>query len=58
MRDGPRKHLTFGCTIDTALIGTGVVSMVNLYARVGTITDSVARTQTQPDRSVSLSCDK
>jgi hypothetical protein len=36
----------------TALIGTGVVSMVTLYARVSTIPDSVAHTQTQLDKQV------
>jgi hypothetical protein len=42
----------------TALIGTGVVSMINLYARVGAIADSVARTQTQLDRQVEHSVDR
>lgn len=42
----------------TALIGTGVVSMINLYARVATVTDSVARTQIQLDRQVEHSVDR
>ena len=42
----------------TALIGTGLVSMVTLYARVSTITDSVARTQTQLDKQVEHAVDR
>ena len=38
----------------TALIGTGVVAMINIYARVGTITDSVVRTQSQLDKAGAL----
>jgi hypothetical protein len=42
----------------TALIGTGVVSMVTLYARVSTITDSVVRKQTQLDKQVEHAVDR
>ena len=42
----------------TALIGTGLVSMVTLYARVSTITDSVARTQAQLDKQVEHAVDR
>ncbi|MFZ0592934.1 MAG: hypothetical protein WAM39_20920 [Bryobacteraceae bacterium] len=42
----------------TALIGTGVVSMINLYARVGAIADSVTRTQTQLDKQVEHAADR
>ncbi|MFZ0589609.1 MAG: hypothetical protein WAM39_03950 [Bryobacteraceae bacterium] len=42
----------------TALIGTGVVSMINLYARVSTIADSVARTQAQLDKQLEHSVDR
>ncbi|MGA8593388.1 MAG: hypothetical protein WB676_01470 [Bryobacteraceae bacterium] len=42
----------------TALIGTGIVSMINLYTRVSTITDSVARTQAQLDKQLEHSVDR
>ena len=42
----------------TALIGTGVVSMINLYAHVGAIADSVARTQVQLDKQIEHSVDR
>ncbi|MGA8597918.1 MAG: hypothetical protein WB676_24650 [Bryobacteraceae bacterium] len=41
-----------------ALIGTGVVSMATLYARVSAITDSVARTQTQLDKQMEYAVDR
>jgi hypothetical protein len=62
MRDG---NFHFGRVLGTALIslltaliGTGVVSMIKLYARVSTIADSVVRTQTQLDKQVEHSVDR